>query len=416
MMPPVMPQLRIWSAGCASGEEAYSLAILIHELIPDISQWRITILATDINEESLIQAKQAVFSDWSFREDRAYLMRGKYFQPRMGKYALRDDIRRMVTFTRHNLIDDPFPDVKTNTVSMDLILCRNVTIYFSPELTQQMPNKFYLALVDGGWLVVGHSEPSLLAYRAFAAHTIQGTVLYQKTGQPTPIPDAWDETAAGENGAVVPSSDTLLAKKNDTDLENISPPRRTDFLQSTPSQRSTKNQTAYDQARVCLSDGRVEEAIVLLNQQLQQSPDFAPAHCLLARAYADQGHWLKAREACEKAVAIDPLLPEVYYVLAMVEEHEGHIEPAIENLKKLIYLDRERPLAYFNLAMLYKKRSQVGQAKRALKNTISRMQLWPPDKVIPDSGHTSARSLAEAAQKLLDEMDDNRSHSSIISK
>ena len=78
----------------------------------------------------------------------------------------------------------------------------------------------------------------------------------------------------------------------------------------------------------------------------------------------------------------------------------------MQNLKKLIYLDKERPLAYFNLAMLYKKRSQVGQARRALKNTIQRMQLWPPDKVIPDSGHTSVKSLAETVQKLLDEIDE----------
>jgi chemotaxis protein methyltransferase CheR len=263
-------------------------------------------------------------------------------------------------------------------------------------------------LVDGGWLIVGHAEPSLLAYRAFATHTMNGTIIYQKTGKPTPIPAAWESLAAKPNDTAVAKTKTapLSQPKQETMSTAVNPPRRTDFLRPLPPNQQTSNQTAYDQARVCLSDGRVDEAVCHLKEQLQQTPAFAPAHCLLARAYADQGLWQLARQACEQARTIDPLLSEVYYVLAMVEEHEGHIEPAIENLKKLVYLDKERPLAYFNLAMLYKKRSQVGQAQLALKNTIKRIQYWPADKVIPDSGHTSAQSLAEAAQKLLAELDE----------
>ncbi|NJN55680.1 MAG: hypothetical protein HC804_13575 [Anaerolineae bacterium] len=99
------PQLRLWSAGCATGEEAYSLAILLRELIPDCAQWRISILATDINADYLAQARQAVYSDWSFREGRAQSYRSRYFTPvnQNGRdgYELHDEVRRMVTFAPH---------------------------------------------------------------------------------------------------------------------------------------------------------------------------------------------------------------------------------------------------------------------------------------------------------------------------
>ncbi|MBI1878914.1 MAG: hypothetical protein HYR94_11975, partial [Chloroflexi bacterium] len=126
--PPGIPQLRLWSAGCATGEEPYSLAILLHQLIPDINNWRILILATDINQDSLTRARQSLYSNWSFRETRAKTTRSLYFTAQGKRYQLRDDIRQMVTFAPLNLIEDNFPAVHNNTMSMDLILCRNVTI------------------------------------------------------------------------------------------------------------------------------------------------------------------------------------------------------------------------------------------------------------------------------------------------
>jgi chemotaxis protein methyltransferase CheR len=181
--PPGKPQLRVWSAGCASGEEAYSIAILLRELIPDISNWQIFILATDINQDSLDKGKEASYTDWSFREKRAKSMQSLYFHKEGKKYRLRDDIRQMVTFARLNLIDDAFPAIHNNTISMDLILCRNVTIYFTEKITAHLVSKFYETLLPNGWLGIGHSEHSFFTYRAFVAQSFPGALMYRKTNQ-----------------------------------------------------------------------------------------------------------------------------------------------------------------------------------------------------------------------------------------
>jgi chemotaxis protein methyltransferase CheR len=143
--------LRIWSAGCSSGEEPYSLAILLRELLPDIEQWSVTILGTDINTASLERAHQAVYGNWAFREERAKLLRSKYFQAEGGRYALISDVKHMPSFRRLNLVEPIYPSYETNTMLMDLVMCRNVTIYFSEEITRWVVDRFYDALVDGGW-------------------------------------------------------------------------------------------------------------------------------------------------------------------------------------------------------------------------------------------------------------------------
>jgi chemotaxis protein methyltransferase CheR len=178
-------QLRFWSAGCATGEEPYSLAMLLRQLIPDIDQWHILIWATDINENFLTQARRGVYPNWSFREPNALAMRSQYFTRREKYYQLQDNIRQMVTFARHNLITD-MPVVSGHEPhSFDLIICRNVTIYFDNETTRQVIDKFYNALTDGGWLAVGHSEPSLIMHRRFQAKTFPQALFYQKCNQPT---------------------------------------------------------------------------------------------------------------------------------------------------------------------------------------------------------------------------------------
>ena len=268
--PGINPQLRIWSAGCATGEEAYSIAILLSELLPDIDRWHILILATDINQESLDRARQAHYSDWSFREARAKALRPNYFTYNptsnarfdSGRYLLRDDIRQMVTFTSLNLIEDDYPAIHNNTISMDLILCRNVTIYFTEAATRQVVKRFYEALENSGWLAVGHAEPSLTIYRAFQTRTFPNTVLYQKTGQPQPWPDNWEWLDESEQ---MESPPTVTTQAQTGPNLSVSSPQ----LLVTPNGKwSTSAPPAvfdlYELARTQLDKGYIKEAIEAL--------------------------------------------------------------------------------------------------------------------------------------------------------
>jgi len=145
--------VRVWSAGCAGGEEPYSVAILFHELLGgELQNWRIRILATDLDAGALEKARRGVYDEFSFRGmDPRYLRR--YFDPvSQGEYAIKPQVAALVKFERHDLIADPPPR------RLDLILCRNVLIYFSREQQGRLLKTFHRALNDRGYLVIGKTE------------------------------------------------------------------------------------------------------------------------------------------------------------------------------------------------------------------------------------------------------------------
>ncbi len=131
-------RLRIWSAGCATGEEPYSIAIALRRALPVPEDWRITILATDINPHILRKASAGVYGEWSFRNAPPWL-KGTWFRPKKdGKLEILPEIRKMVSFAYLNLAEDIFPSPVNNTNAMDLIFCRNVLMYFAAERAQEI--------------------------------------------------------------------------------------------------------------------------------------------------------------------------------------------------------------------------------------------------------------------------------------
>ncbi len=421
MHPPTKPQLRIWCAGCATGEEPYSIAILLRELIPDIHNWHVLILGTDISEDSLTLARKATYTNWSFREKKAKQARQLYFEPIGKRYKLREDIRRQVTFTRHNLIEDAIPSTTFNIVAMDLIFCRNVTIYFTQETTKLLVKKFYNTLLDGGWLFVGHSEPSLTTYRDFQAVTYPKAILYQKTGKPTRLPIEWENLEQNTKQQISTATKTPHqhifpsppANGNNVELAKlIHPPigrqkqaishtnNKNAFIAKT-SQDTVQNQ--YELAQSLLTKGKIDVAIQILKTLISEKADFVPAHILLARTYANLGNWQEARSWSQQAISYNKLDSVAYYILALVDENEGLSASAIENFKKTIYLNPQNPLAYFHLAILYKKEGKLSHAQRELKNLIKILQGWPPNQTIPESGDPASR-LLKTAQMILGEI------------
>lgn len=151
-------RLRIWSAGCSTGEEAYTLAILVDRLGAALQGWQVTILATDIHAKSLQWAGEAHYRDWSFRNVDAGVL-GAYFRPTPdGRHALIARVRERVQFQHLNLADTAYPCSLNHTSGMDLILCRNVLMYFAPEVANRVVARLGQTLADNGCLVTGASE------------------------------------------------------------------------------------------------------------------------------------------------------------------------------------------------------------------------------------------------------------------
>ena len=150
-------QLRIWCAGCSTGEEPYTIAMIIKEYFPELTDWNITILATDINPEAIQKALQGEYGEWSFRETDAF-MRYKYFEPSGNNWRICTEIKKMVTFSYLNLSENTYPSTLTNTAGMDIVFCRNVMMYFTPKVIIEVSKRFFESITENGWLITSQVE------------------------------------------------------------------------------------------------------------------------------------------------------------------------------------------------------------------------------------------------------------------
>lgn len=148
--------LSFWSAACSSGEEPYTLAMVVEEFLENYSGWHYKIMATDISTRVLAQAKRGVYANDRITKVPPLFLK-KYFQRGVGKSAgfvkIKETIKQKLTFDRFNLMGD-FPW----RAELDVIFCRNVMIYFNRQTQQELVEKFYNALMPGGYLFIGHSE------------------------------------------------------------------------------------------------------------------------------------------------------------------------------------------------------------------------------------------------------------------
>jgi len=170
--------LRIWSAGCSTGEEPYTIAMLLRD-IPALRGWKIEIIGTDISQRVLQHARRGVYTKSSFRAtDGSYIKR--FFYECDGGLKVTDAIREMVTISHLNLFDK----IRMMVLGkMDLIFCRNVIIYFDLAAKKRVVEEFHRALNDGGFLLLGHSESLMNVTTLFTLRHFKNDMIYQKPGR-----------------------------------------------------------------------------------------------------------------------------------------------------------------------------------------------------------------------------------------
>ncbi len=169
-------KVRVWSAGCASGEEPYSIAMLLQESRA-YDRATIEIFASDISSEVLVRARKGRYRETAFRTTDPTL-RDKYFTREPdGCWRISDEIRNRVSFGRLNLYDEPRVSLLGN---VDVIFCRNVIIYFDDSSKRMVINNFYNRLIDGGYLLLGHSESLITLSTQFKLKHLKNDMVYQK--------------------------------------------------------------------------------------------------------------------------------------------------------------------------------------------------------------------------------------------
>lgn len=368
-------RLRIWSAGCSSGEEPYSIAMLLDRLLPKDEVWEVTILATDINAVALEKARSGTYTEWSFRGTPAWV-KHEYFEAQSGRYQLSSRIRRMVTFSFLNLMEDPYPALVTNTTAMDIIFCRNVLMYFSPERAAQVVEKIHRALRDQGWLVVSPSELSYSLFPQFSCFHHDGAILYRKAETANPTPS--------NSAMTIP----LKVERRPTPVLPV--PHQSwdiDDCVAAPDETSSFGPPARPHRPVLL-EGSV-------GQTDATSPEDAESAALQARVHANQGRLADALECCRRALAADKLNASHHYLLGLVLQELGHSAEALDALRHAIYLNQDFVMAHFTLSGIAEKLGRAREGKRHRQAALALLQAYEDHETLPESEGITAARLAE---------------------
>ncbi len=393
-------RLRIWIAGCATGEEPYSIAMLLRDMIPDIKDWNVTILATDINPRCLEKASKGVYKQWSFRNNPPGFKEKYFKKSKDNSFEILPSIKKMVRSFYHNLAEDTYPSLLNDTNAMDVIFCRNVIMYFDPEHQKKVVQNLYHCLVDGGWLVVSVCETNHILFSRFQTVSFPDATFYRKD-----LHKKAGRRARPEREYEIAAPFTVPPAPPVPRLE-IQPP--VSFpVQTGSAQFPEPVQEKQEPEKPPVSKSRptpFEEALALYDQGywaeaaeklVGLAKDNHKAIFLLARACANQGKLKQALEWCEKAVITDKLNPSSHDLLATILQEQGQAEEAKTSLKRALYLDQDFVSAHFALGNLARGQGKVNESERHFRNVLRLLQRYDQAEVLPESDGVTAGRLSE---------------------
>jgi chemotaxis protein methyltransferase CheR len=365
---PSSSPMRIWSAGCSTGEEAYSLAILMEE--EGLGE-RSHILATDISRLALREAQKALYGPRSLRNDDLKISE-RFLHHRGEQFQLDDRLRQRVRFEFLNLASDSYPSTANGTAGFDLIVCRNVLIYFDSTSIKRVTNRLFESLSDGGWLVIGPSDPPLWDYAPFETVITSGGVLYRRPAC----------------SAVSDPRDRMLRKAEPVQTSTQLRPKVCSPVNAAGPQGPL--------AKAAYAAGDHSRAI-----QLTKGIEDASGYALRIRSLCDTGNLADAEETAAEAVTKHVDSPELHYLQGILFIARNQEDKAIAALRRSIYLDRTFIAAYLTLGSIL-QRTDKAAARRALARARALCIACPMDEIVPLTGGDTAGRLAESAQKQID--------------
>ncbi|MDY6804645.1 MAG: CheR family methyltransferase [Cyanobacteriota bacterium] len=407
--------LRLWSAGCSTGEEPYSLAILLRESIEDWQDWKIFILGTDVNEIVLEKAEKGIYSSWSFRQV-DMRRQGRYFKQIKGEWKIDAEIRRMVTFCKNNLVKDDFQR------NFDLIVCRNVFVYFKQELISLVIEKFYKALNPEGYLMTAHAELHGQNMDRFQVKIFPESLVYQKSldrGEEKNITNKWLKdnknykvreedklrnssknkssnivlSNSAIDGGIISSENAPIATKK----QGLIIPRIVGKEASpnvAPDSLLAEAETLFQNKKYILAIEKAKKAI-------ESAPKNYDAYCLIAKVYANLGEYERAELFCKKALEVEPFSVAPYYLLTHIAEEKGEKERAKSLLKKIIYLCPSSISAYVELADIYESEGETIRARKMNKTALDLLKKLPGNTLVEYRGEIAASDFIKYLKQLL---------------
>ncbi|MBI5325479.1 MAG: hypothetical protein HZB41_09465 [Ignavibacteriae bacterium] len=403
-------RIRIWSAGCSTGEEPYSISIMLSQIIPDIKNWSTTVIGTDLNSKSLKKAKIGLYKEWSFRNSPDWLKPEYFTEVSKGSYQINQKIKDMINFQYHNLALDPYPSLINNLFGFDIIFCRNVLMYFTQDLIAQVIEKFFHALNIGGLLIVSPSEASHVLFGAYESLYEPDVILYKKTNSDY-IPEKFSFKQKESDFNIEKeflNYDLLpYQKKRKKIIDRISTLRKEPEKKSVISieiKNKPESEIIHDAVNL-YNKGLFDESEKLLKSVLSSKNQNSVAMTLLSKIYANRGNTEDAKNWSQKAIDIDKLNPEPYYIQAMLLQENGDPGKAIDLFKKILYIDSKFVLAHFGLGNLLLKQGKLSESSKYFRNASRLLKDYNDYDIVEDYGGITAGRFKEIINILIENND-----------
>jgi chemotaxis protein methyltransferase CheR len=341
--------VRILSAGCSTGEEPYTLAMMLRERYGADSQRLFAITGVDIDSGAIAGARLGVYGRSSFRHmDQGVLER--YFEPAgPAEFRVREGIRKLVDFEVVNLLEPSYPQGMREP---DLIFYRNVSIYFPQQVQQKIFTRLAGVLKCGGYLIVGASETIHHNTGILSLAECDSLFFYHKSGAAF----FKERRVSGQDAPVYERRQQ--AKPVPLSLKPRPDRTGTDAGGNRPEQEGHLFDTALGLAR----SGQGEKALQLLADIIEREPSFAKPLMLKGSLLLSAARYDEALEVCHRILALDPLCLEACLMLGMIARHRGKNDDAFRHFREAVYLDASCWLAHFYSAEIL---FAQGDAKRA---------------------------------------------------
>jgi len=386
-------RLRFLSAGCSSGEEPYTLAMLLGD-VPRLAGWDVGVRGVDVNPAALARARTGRYSAWSLRQTEPDA-RDRYFEGGGREFAVRPAARAMVSFEQRNLVeDDPALWVRG---AYDAIFCRNVTMYFAPEVSRRVVDRIAASLAPGGFLFLGHAETLRGVSGRFHLRHSHDTFYYQLRGEaedgaleprpalqagaaaaPPPGP-GWPEVIHAASARVAALTGGAAAALLHAAWTPVPP--------GGPLQLSR----ALDLAR----QERYGDALALLAARPVETETDPDALLLRAVVLASSGDPAGAEVACARVLAVDELSAEAHYVMALCREHARDAEGARNQDHYALYLDPTFAMPRLHLGLMAQRAGDREAARGELARALALLAGEDASRVLLLGGGFSRDTLME---------------------
>lgn len=384
--------LRIWSAGCATGEEPYSLAMTALSAGSDRTGTTIEILGTDINPASIETARKGLYRRWSFRDVPGFIKEKYFTMSADERYIIDDEIKNMVKLSHLNLASDSYPSVLTGTENVDVIFCRNVLIYFSAKQATAVLAKFHDCLNDGGYLFLAPSEIPHPVPDNFSLINMQGAIVLRK--------EIASKNRKQHEVHIVKSNYSYFGKADATGFKSFESMVDTSACLIQPPEPALsagllEASDGFEQSDVdkLYAQGKYHQVIDQLMKLPSAAEQSAESLTLIARSYANLGNLEAAIDWCDQLIASDSVNPKWYYLKATIQQEQDQQKEAMASLRQSIFLDQEYVLAHFSLGNLYRQHGNLTDSRRCFENVVRLLKDIDQSETVPDSDGLTAGQL-----------------------